>query len=447
MVVSEFKARRAVLADSSPIQLQRLCSSISECVLQDGELIFSAQGDKEKYILCIVSSGVIIMGNMKCGPGKCILSDQIGADCVGKASGVSKVLTLPRESVLAVLGADGNAALLAAVGRGEKSSKKKSKSILDDSSGKKLGSFDTNDLLISDRTVSLGDFGYIGTTKNFDRRVSIKVYAKATLNESRLAEKIVAERNILAALRGKALCITDAVSSAQDERFIYLTLGDHFQCDLSTVLSETAISTDAKYYYAACAASAILALFDFGLFHRFINTSSLYITSSGVLKVADLRYARRMDGSRCLAVCGDPLYFAPEQVRQSGYDYAIDLWALGVLIYELFEGANPFGSEKTGETDIFKIISAFEPSILAFSEKSPDEVRDIIRLLMTEQDHKRLGYTDPGDLSRHSFFRANPLSSVGDKNKEGYPTDVACDVMDINPSDVPSFSSPIFEKF
>ena len=36
------------------------------------------------------------------------------------------------------------------------------------------------------------------------------------------------------------------------------------------------------------------------------------------LQLSDMRYSKRMDGSRCFTICGDPLYFAPEIIRQQG---------------------------------------------------------------------------------------------------------------------------------
>ena len=50
-----------------------------------------------------------------------------------------------------------------------------------------------------------------------------------------------------------------------------------------------------------------------------------------------MRYAKLMDGAKTYTILGDPLYFAPEIVSQQGYDYAVDLWAFGVMIYEMYE--------------------------------------------------------------------------------------------------------------
>jgi serine/threonine protein kinase len=58
------------------------------------------------------------------------------------------------------------------------------------------------------------------------------------------------------------------------------------------------------------------------------------------IKIADLGLAARLNGERPRAstVCGTPLYMSPEIEKETSYDYKVDIWALGVIYYELITG-------------------------------------------------------------------------------------------------------------
>lgn len=121
-----------------------------------------------------------------------------------------------------------------------------------------------------------------------------------------------------------------------------------------------------------------------------------------------------MDGSKCYTICGDSLFFAPEIVSQQGYDYAADLWALGIIIHELFEGTTPFGSGDKDETTLYKLITKFKPTEnLTFSDSTTTEARDFISLILEPRVSERMGYNGRHLVESHSFFGGITWSKVG----------------------------------
>jgi serine/threonine protein kinase len=110
-----------------------------------------------------------------------------------------------------------------------------------------------------------------------------------------------------------------------------------------------------------------------------------------------------MKGAHSFTICGDPLFFAPELVNHQGYDYAADLWALGILAFVVFEEATPFGNSDTDETTIFKAISGYK-SRLPFTEKTPAAAQSLVLSLLDPVPHLRAGYLMDEAVRGHAFF-------------------------------------------
>jgi serine/threonine protein kinase len=278
--------------------------------------------------------------------------------------------------------------------RGKALNGKKTKGALDDPKNLELPRntefASRDDFVLSMANIQIGNFAILGT---FNAKVgsgstfSAKLVAKTLAQESRMDSRLLQEKEILCGMRKggpmglNSACVAQLKDYFQNERVIVMRYSDLYMCDLALAIQQNAIEDENKVYYSACLFSAVAALHDIGVMHRFINPGSVYITSKGVPKLTDMRYTKLMDGQKCFTICGDPLYFAPEIVKQTGYDFGVDLWALGCTVYELYEGKHPIGTPDVEETALFKLITSFEPGILDFSKKSPKKVRVLLLLL------------------------------------------------------------------
>ena len=147
-----------------------------------------------------------------------------------------------------------------------------------------------------------------------------------------------------------------------------------------------------------------------------------------------------MDGQKAFTICGDPLYFAPEIVTQRGYDHGADLWALGVLYCELFEGHNPIGTADTDETSIFKKLAAFSSDALEFTKKTPKKLKSIITALLEPEVDRRLGYGGSDEIKSKKFFNDIDWAAVG--RDRTIPFELVGSVEPMEPSDFAPLDKP-----
>lgn len=83
------------------------------------------------------------------------------------------------------------------------------------------------------------------------------------------------------------------------------------------------------------------------IIYRDLKPENLMIDEDGYLKLIDFSFAKRIENDRTHTLCGTPEYIAPEILLNKDYGKAVDWWALGILIYELYAGIDPFSDEDT----------------------------------------------------------------------------------------------------
>lgn len=118
--------------------------------------------------------------------------------------------------------------------------------------------------------------------------------------------------------------------------------------------------------------------------HRDIKPENLLVGLRGELKIADFGWSVHAR-SRRKTLCGTLDYLPPEMIERKHHDKAVDLWSLGVLVYEFLVGRPPFETETQEETT--KLI--VEAKVTYPSFVSP-LARDLISKLLVKNAEDRL---------------------------------------------------------
>jgi CheY-like chemotaxis protein/predicted Ser/Thr protein kinase len=146
-------------------------------------------------------------------------------------------------------------------------------------------------------------------------------------------------------------------------------------------------------------AEALQVVHEHGVLHRDLKPSNLMLSETGSLKILDFGLAKSSEDQDQLTktgeIWGTPQYMAPEHFdRNLGpVDAMSDVYALGVILYELLSGAPPFSSDSLGV--LIRDILEREPAPL---EDVVPELRDICFRALARERARRYG--SAGELAR-----------------------------------------------
>lgn len=148
-------------------------------------------------------------------------------------------------------------------------------------------------------------------------------------------------------------------------------------------------------------AGAIGYIHQHGVIHRDIKSNNVKISARGEVKLLDFGIAKNHT-SRNLTltggVIGTPNYLSPEQLRGLIADARTDIWALGVLFYEMVTGQLPFEATTLGEL-CDKIGSVKYQRAEQINPSVPREVENIIARCLRKNPAER--YQSAGELAQH----------------------------------------------
>ncbi|MBR0565115.1 protein kinase [Azoarcus sp. L1K30] len=136
-----------------------------------------------------------------------------------------------------------------------------------------------------------------------------------------------------------------------------------------------------------------------GIVHRDIKPANIMLARNGMVKIMDFGIALATDGSKSLddAMAGSPIYMAPEQVSHGPVDARTDLFALGVTLYEMLTGKDPFAADSIPAV-MHNILHHVPPPPSSLNPDVPPELDAVIMRTLAKPPADR--FASARDLTR-----------------------------------------------
>ena len=196
----------------------------------------------------------------------------------------------------------------------------------------------------------LGRGGMGAVYRAYDRvleeEVALKVLHEHSANRDDARRRFRTEIKLARRVMHRNVCRIYEYGEEGGRRFISMELvqGSELKRQAGTMSAERA------YGVAAQIADGLEAIHAVGIIHRDLKTSNIMLEPSGTVRLMDFGIAKHVavEGVEATAtgdIVGTPAYMSPEQARAEKLDFRSDVYALGVVLYELFTGRVPFEAD------------------------------------------------------------------------------------------------------
>jgi serine/threonine protein kinase len=293
-----------------------------------------------------------------------------------------------------------------------------------------------------------GSFGTVYLAEYENQKKEKQVYAvkrlmKIKIHESQMAQ-IMSEKQILMSISDPFILRLHGTCQTNDELYFVTEALEHGDL-YSAIYCGDKLIHEETVFYAACIILGLEFIHSKKVVYRDLKPENIMIGSNGYLKIIDFGLAKQLPYmklsedktlrkyTKCNTLCGTPEYVAPEIIMGNSYDGAVDIWALGVIVYEMITRRTPF---MVKQKDADYITQMFTNIVLACkhgievdvkldrkTDRTPN-ARNLITQLLNGKPDRRVGRNKtPKSLLQHPYFTSLSMNP-DDLYSQTYPAPI-----------------------
>ena len=270
---------------------------------------------------------------------------------------------------------------------------------------------------------------YRARDAKLNRDVALKILPDALAGDADRLARFGREAQVLASLNHPNIAAIYGLEDSTSTRALVLELVEG--PTLADRLSAGALPVAEALAIARQIADALAAAHEAGIIHRDLKPANVKVRDDGAVKVLDFGLAKALTddsglrtqnvsnsptltarGTELGVILGTAAYMAPEQARGKPVDRRADLWAFGVVLYEMLAGRRAFDGPEV--SDILAAVLRDTPSFDALPADTPPGVRRLLRRTLEKDRARRL------DSMTAARFDLDDTDATPDRLPAGY---------------------------
>ncbi len=225
---------------------------------------------------------------------------------------------------------------------------------------------------------------YAGLDTRLDRPVAVKIMHSHLANDEAFVSRFIKEAKATAALsHPNIVSIQDQGWNEGGPPAVFLVMELVEGSTLRDYLNEKgSLTVEQTFQLITPVLSALSAAHRIGIIHRDIKPENILISKDGRIKVADFGLARNITMGQTMTaessvVLGSVSYLSPEQVQRGVADARSDIYAVGIVLFEMLTGSKPYN----GETPIqiaYRHVNDRIPNIQTIKSEIPTSIAELV---------------------------------------------------------------------
>ena len=252
------------------------------------------------------------------------------------------------------------------------------------------------------KELGCGSFGRVFLARHLKTKVLYAIKAIDKQNKTNIDEKPYFRRELEVMYKIHHPNVVKLFGHFEDNKYCYFIMefisrGNVYNLltlDKKKILSTKLVATIMKDVISA---TYFLHNMNPPIIHRDIKPENVLLNEGMVAKLTDFGWSNYIQEEKeRKTVCGTPIYLAPEIIKEQGHDERVDIWCIGVLLFELITGSVPFRGN-----DIETLKSNILHLKITWPKEMNPDAKDLISKILKLDPNKRLPLED---MLQHPFF-------------------------------------------